>query len=185
MSIPELTYDAPYVKQRKWWHFLFFDRYTLPQETAQDQSRMLELTLYILGWCRSKGLVEFKRSDTDTITIVPTPSKNIAGFANIVIVKNMRRMVFQKDLDEFIRLLLDNNTYTVMTEIQQLHVAIGASFEPYIVNLVINKTYRAFASLPVAEQELTWEGIHAEYPFFWIILFINTALSRYTEAGIS
>lgn len=185
MSLPELTYDAPYVIKRKWWEFLFSEKYTLPQETAQDQERILELTLYVLGWCRAKGLVEFKRTDKDTFSIIPTPSKNIAGFANIVIVKNMRRMVFQKDLDEFIRLLLDNSTYTVMTEIQQLHVAIGASFEPYIVNLVINKTYRAFASLPVAGQELAWEDIHAEYPFFWIIMFINVSLSRYTEAGIS
>lgn len=185
MSISELTYDAPYVKIRKWWHFLWFDKYTLPQESAQDQSRIIELTLYVLGWCKTKGLVDFVRTDLETLSVIPTPSKNIAGFSNIVIVKNMRRMVYQKDLDAFIRLLIDNNTYTVMTELQQLHISIGASFEPYIVNLIINKTYRAFASLPVADQEISWEDIHAEYPFFWLILFINVSLSRYTETGIS
>lgn len=179
-SLPEMTYDAPYVHRRLWWQF-WKPVYRIPEETDMDRVRLHELSLFIIAWCRSNGLVTMVPTDTTSVTLIPQITNNVASFASLIYSTNMRNMVKRDELDTFIAQMADTMSSTVMTDIQQLCISTCASFEPYLVNLVINKTYNAFSIFPVPDADISWEDIHEEYPFFWMVLFIHLTIHRYTD----
>lgn len=176
----ELTALPPYVNKRKWWH-IFTPVYTLPQESDQDQVRIRELTGHVLAWCRQHDLITYTESSPGDFSVLPKVSVNTMGFSNIINTWNLRRLVYDADLEEFIRLISDSPSYTHMTDIQQLLIELIATHESYTIDLVVNKTYRAFDVLPTPDADYTWEMLHGSYPFLWLILFIQTTIRRYSE----
>lgn len=179
----ELTLFSPYVKKRKWWD-IFTPAYTLPQETDQDQSRIREFTGHVLEWCSQYNLARFDITESGAFSVIPRLSENTMAFANIIMTKNFRRLVYKADLDDFIQLIADNPSYTHATDIQQFLIELISSHEQYTIELILNKTYRAYNVFPIPDADYTWEDVHQMYPFLWVILFIQLTIRRYSVTAV-
>ncbi len=167
-----LSYTPPYVR-RPSWIFLNPDP---PVETQEDQLRIKEMTAYVLKWCEQRSYLQ---STPDGYT--PVISKNQSSFRYQIYAANMRRMVIQDDLDEMLKIAADNDLEHTMTDFQQLCIQLSILYETKLINLLINRIYRAYHMIPVPSAEMAWEDVHQDYPFFWIFLFVHTLLTFYTE----
>ncbi len=167
-----LSYTPPYVKRPSWFSF----NLQAPVETLEDQIRIKELTAYVLKWCEQRNYLQ---SIPDGYA--PSISKNQSSFRYQIYAANMRRMVIQADLNEMLKIAADNDLEHIMTEFQQLCIQLSIFYETKLINLLINRIYRAYHMIPVPSAEMEWEDLHQDYPFFWIFLFVHTLLTFYTD----
>ena len=175
-----LTQKAPYYKSSPWWKKLLGINDPEVPESEFTSDEYKAVTLFVLGWCRNIKIIRYEDLGNVTVTIVPTPSENLAGMSNLIITTNMATIFTEDRIAIILRMLKDNDTYTYITDFTQLHLTLCSQFPSDLIDILINKTYRAIDNATPTPNAIVPVDIHARVPFFWVIPFINLVIQRYT-----
>lgn len=94
---------------------------------------------------------------------------------------NFRALIDKHRHVELVNQLKANNQKGV-NEVLGLHMRIGCMFEPILLNTVCNRVMNSVQLIPYevpdTHEELSWEHIHKETPFVWLLILIQTILKN-------
>ena len=137
-----------------------------------------KFTAYLLRWCLHKNIVAKNKTSE---YLIPQLDKNVASLSYLLHVVNFQHFVYFSVLEEFFKNTADNYSYLSMTSIHQLHISLLMLYDPEFIEHHINKTYRAYTSLPLPNADMSWAQIHREHPFMWTVLTLHVFVKSYTE----
>lgn len=74
------------------------------------------------------------------------------------------------------------NSHAGANEILNLHLRLGCMFDPVLLNTVCHRIMSAVQLIsydtPEDHERITWEYIHQETPFVWLIILIQSVLKN-------
>lgn len=92
---------------------------------------------------------------------------------------NFRSLVV---LDQYGKLMssLQASNGEAINQLLDLHVRLGILFSDKLLNTVVNRVIRSTKIIPYAGEEdtakISWERIHQETPFIWMIILLQTVI---------
>lgn len=133
-----------------------------------------------------KLLVRFA-IDAELIAIVGeeaefNPTSDMGSLQYLQSTINYRSMI---DLTQLTRILhaLQNGEQFYMNQVLDVHARLGTMYSPTLLNTIVNRTIKAISTIPYKfhptpgnDKPLTWEEIHQEYPFLWLLIYLQMIL---------
>lgn len=156
------------------------NRYAYLTETARyheyerdDESRIHDLLL--------KYIVENELVQVDEGKLINSLEQNAGSWIWMMNWMNMRSFVCQRQLSSFIEALSIDNQFPI-NSLLSLHARLGTLFDFKLLNTMANRTIRAIQLIPydfkADDVRTTWETIHKEVPFIWLVILIQTVLKN-------
>lgn len=111
--------------------------------------------------------------------VIPNPVEDTGSWIWAVNWTNFRSLV---DMNQYSRLMnslqaQDGNPVTLIID---LYTRIGMLFDHELLNTVVNRTIKTVSLIPYEVKDktnlITWERIHLETPFLWLIIFMQTII---------
>jgi hypothetical protein len=100
---------------------------------------------------------------------------------------NFRSLV---DNHRYVELInqLKANGQTGATAILNLHLRLGCMFDSVLLNTLCNRIMKSIQlisyEIPENHESISWEKIHQETPFIWLIILIQTVLKNDSKKAI-
>lgn len=148
----------------------------LTQRHSEMQSAMFN---YIEEWCFAHNWITHSNSGPDFVTLEKDREiYDVVSLAYSVVFRQLTEKTYR---DHIISVLRDTEVDYTTTRLLQLHSTIASLVDTSFLNLYINRLYHG---LEVSDQfvdgrDMTWEEIHKEYPFMWLIFALHTVLQKY------
>ena len=141
-----------------------------------DADRQDQATIYAL-------LLQFA-SDNGLITnvegqLTSKEEENTGSWVWAVTWTNFRSMVEARNYHMLLNQLQSFNQ-KAMNQIIDLHARLGALFDHRLLNTIVNRTLSSVSLIPYPvdedEETLSWENIHREAPFLWLVIFLQNVI---------
>ncbi len=140
----------------------------------EDRSDEDKIRTHLLKFAVSENLLTVKED-----RFLPSTTDNMGSWEWAMNWINFRSLVDAVIYDKFIRTINANNSYAV-TKIINLHAELGMLFDEKLLNTLCNRTMRSIAIIPYdtskSMETMTWEKIHKETPFIWLLIYLQTVM---------
>lgn len=144
--------------------------------TAEERADELTLQRLIL-----KFIIDNKIASVTNDELSPATNSETGGWIYLFNWMNFRSLVDQHEHVKLINALKADNQFGV-NEILNLHMRIGAMFDHRLLNTVCDRVMKAIGLIPYTvpqnHTKMTWEEIHLETPFVWLIILIQSVLKN-------
>jgi len=147
--------------------------------TEEERTDEQKLHLILLKFCADNKIIHVTSEE-----LLPGLQKESGDWAWIVNWMNMRSLV---DKAQYVRLLnsLKANEQYAANEILSLHTRIGAFFDHRLLNTVCHRVMSSVSlipySVPKNNEEISWEALHKESPYLWLIILLQAVLKNETK----
>lgn len=154
----------------------------LDEFSRADEARIRNI---IIKFAAESELVT-KNSNDD---IVLNPGEDMSSWQWAVCCMNFRSLVVHSQYGILMQSLINGNNSPI-DKIIELHTRLGSMFGNEILNTIVNRTMNSIQLIPFntegVDDLVTWETIHSETPFVWLIIYLQILLrteSTKTLAG--
>ena len=180
-----------------------FEPYTTRIDTATFQQRMVThnpahkeeiawIESAIQSWCICNDFLKHVGYTTTPHGNRPNYAPNITednnSIVDVLFTKNLRTLDRRDECNAFIAYIVDTDFDFTMNSILQLHTDILCHTQPSVVEKHITLLYTSlqqYANLNKNTQDntmyQTWETIHRNYPFMWLIYDIQRILQQHKK----
>jgi len=179
-QLPYLSVYAPFVYTEEPLDSKFPGELQTPM--SYDPKIMDEIYTVIETWCFRNQFLMISASHKEPIPVIldaTTPAKKIYEF-------NIRSFIYADNLYEFLDYIERDAADALITKLHNLLTQICMLVGARSANALLNITYRSFDAMTrgIAEasekETLTWDRIHQECPYLWVIYLIHYVMHRYT-----
>ena len=144
--------------------------------TTEERADELTLQRLILKFIIDNGLGILNNE-----TLTPSVNSETGSWIYLLNWMNFRSLVDQHEHVKLINALKSDNQFGV-NEILNLHMRIGAMFDHKLLNTVCHRVMTSVGLIPYTvpkdHTKLSWEEIHEETPFIWLIILIQSVLKN-------
>lgn len=118
-------------------------------------------------------------------TLITTPQTNTGSWIWMVTWLSFRAMI---DYDQYQMVIasLQAGENDPLNLIIDLHSRLGTLFDHKLLNTLVHRTITTIEIIPFKtndpEKEMSWENIHREAPFLWLMIFLQAVIR--TSVGL-
>ena len=186
MGMAPLCFNFPYIKPHTLWTWLFGYKertYDIPDTLRGQYENMV---YYVLRLMVSRGFfstIQISERGELSAPLSPEAVQGSCPYATILTF-NMRRLPDEEAVAELLAHIQDTDRTRGVTDYIALSTVLSTLYPESLLNMVINKTYRGLASIDNGFEEGAFEDLHVEYPYLWVVIFMNQLAIRFSEPRV-
>ncbi len=134
---------------------------------------------HLLKFAAVENLIELKTESTISTTVV----QDTGSWIWITNSMNFRSLI---DINQYSKLMssIQRNDNYPINQIIDLHVRLGSLFSDRLLNTTVNRIMNSIQLIPYDPSSKaeghTWEKIHKETPFIWLIIYLQVVIRSST-----
>ena len=172
-------YQTPFLKHKPdidlCEQFKYFDEH--------DQSETETMHQIMVAFARSNEIIDWDP------TIQFHPTTDTGSWIFLTQFWNFRLLQTREGQNRLLSSLSNQGTLTPSTLIADLHIRLGMSCNETTLSKHITRTYHTLANIPAEENDIDMDDIlgeiHVEYPYLWILPYLQTLLTNLIQINIT
>ena len=175
-----LSYDTPYVHKTSFFRTkplpFLPDVLDIPEELYEQSQVLIQ---FLLEWMSQRGAVTFQQDSQGIPWVQVNTKAEVGPILYAVTTVNFSQLIYDDCYESVTLRFQDNDVRNYATDAMSLVRNIHIQFPETLVNLLINKIYRGYASIVQAPGDRTWDEVHAGMPFLWVFLYMQSIIYRF------
>lgn len=153
--------------------------YVLDYLTDHEREDEEKIRGHLLKFAAVENLIEIKTEST----ISPAVVQDTGSWIWIINSMNFRSLI---DINQYSKLMssIQRSDNYPINQIIDLHARLGSLFSDRLLNTIANRVMNSIQLIPYDPSSKieghTWEKIHKETPFIWLIIYLQTVIRSST-----
>lgn len=178
-KIPVYQFASPFVKRiakkdSEFWQ----DDNPYPRP---DPETLVKIQNHILTWMGREGIILALNGPKGEVAYYLNHKKDTSSLAYLFGETNMMALPNKDYYAIFKQALYADPSNKTMIRLAALPFWLGTLFSHDDINYLVHATYQSVDYMISDSPEWTWDAIHIDMPFMWIILIANTLIHTYVR----